>query len=115
LQPQGTSSLSLSGEGLIGMGHRDRAAFKYIAFGNDVDSVRLRVLSPEAKATVLLRLDQPWGAVIARVEVPASTNWLTVRGAVTGVAGTEPRALWVQVLVPEDPEATLALDWLEFW
>ncbi|MBI1191708.1 MAG: family 43 glycosylhydrolase, partial [Bacteroidetes bacterium] len=46
LQPQGTSSLSLSGEGLIGMGHRDRAAFKYIAFGNDVDSVRLRVLSP---------------------------------------------------------------------
>jgi hypothetical protein len=31
------------------------------------------------------------------------------------VASTEPRALWVQVLVPDNPEGTLALDWLEFW
>jgi len=114
-EPQGASSLPLPGEGLIGLGHRDRAAFKYIAFANDVDSVRLRVLAPDANATLLLRLDQPWGAVIARVEVPASTQWQTVRGVVQGVAGTEPRALWVQVLVPDNPEGTLALDWLEFW
>jgi hypothetical protein len=135
--PEGASSLPIPGEGLIGLGHRDRAAFKYLAFGNDVDSVRLRVLAPDAKATLLLRLDQPWGPVIARVEVPASTQWQTVRAGVGGLERatpggfphqttsgkqspspeneqSEPRALWVQVLVPENPEATLALDWLEF-
>ncbi len=132
---------SMSGEGLIGFGHRDRAAFKYLDFGQGVDSVRLRVLAAESPATLLLRLDQPWGPVIARVELPASSQWQSVQAAVSGAVakgalstagaasapekvaqdrpGPSPEnqahALWVQVVVPNDSDATLALDWLEFW
>ena len=83
-------------EALSGIGNNDRAAFKYLDFGNKVDSVTVRVRA-QAPCKIDLAPDMPWTASIGTVDVPAG-----------------PDNHWQEITVPVQPLSGIHALWLRF-
>ena len=84
-------------EELAGITPGDRVAFKYVDFGDGVDSVTLWVRGGEGKGRIDLALDRPWNGAFARIEVegaPGTDAWRTITAPVAPVRGVH--ALWVR-------------------
>ncbi len=73
----------------------DRAAFKYIDFGEGAGEVQLRVRPGNRQGVIQLKLDYPWTGNIAQADIPAASKeeWITLTAKVTGASGIH--ALWL--------------------
>ncbi|MBN1996687.1 family 43 glycosylhydrolase, partial [candidate division KSB1 bacterium] len=83
-------------EELGGIHDQDRAAYKYINFGNGVESVTIRVRPGKNPTTIDLVADMPWYRGFGRVNVPAGEKtgeWITLTEKVQSIDGV--RALWL--------------------
>jgi arabinoxylan arabinofuranohydrolase len=100
-------------EELGGIREGDRAAFKYIDFGEGVGHVAASVQPGRDTAWISFHVDMPWGPEIGRIQVPGrdhETEWTTFSapaGKVTGV-----RALWI--VFEGKGDELLSLDWFSF-
>ncbi len=100
-------------EELGGICNEDRAAFKYLNFGQGVKKVILRVKPGNKGGKIDLVLDSPWSGVVASVEVLARSKqdeWLTLSAAIKPVTGVH--ALWLNFYGAGD--SLFAVDWLRF-
>lgn len=105
-------------EDLEGIFNGDKAAFKYIDFGNGVDRFTVQVLPGTHAGKIDLLIDQPWGPSIGSVEIPAredSGNWTAVTGRTKGIKGVH--ALWLKFEIKGDESKnsrSFKLDWFVF-
>lgn len=83
-------------EVLSGIEHQDRAAFKYLNFGEGADSVFVRVKPGDSAGRIQFVADKAWGRTVAEVAVPAEDGgkWVTLGSAVSNLQGI--RALWLR-------------------
>lgn len=100
-------------EELAEMRNEDKAAYKYIDFGNGVDSVTVNVAPGSKGGTINFAIDQPWGPSIASVNVPGNGDgkqWITLSAKVNSVKGVH--ALWMRFW----GEGTdfFRVDWFQF-
>ncbi|MBN2416069.1 family 43 glycosylhydrolase [bacterium] len=83
---------------LSGIEHRDRAAFKYLDFGEGADSVYVRVRPGGGAGRMQFVADRAWGVAAGEITVPAlpeaPAGWVTLGTAVSGLEGV--RALWLR-------------------
>jgi arabinoxylan arabinofuranohydrolase len=93
--------------------NNDRAAFKYVNFDADIDSVMIRVKPGVEASTVLLRIGTPWGKQIAAVHVEGNkkNSWKTITAPVEPVK--EKQALWL-IFYGKKQQELVSLDWLKF-
>ena len=90
----------------------DFAAYKYIDFGNGVESIKIRVSPGTRPGKIELRLENSWGSKIAAVDIPGRGNaeWQTISADVNAVTGVH--ALWLRFKGEgEDP---VSIDWIRF-
>ncbi|MDH4196954.1 MAG: family 43 glycosylhydrolase, partial [Candidatus Aminicenantes bacterium] len=84
-------------EELAGLRDDDRAGYKYIDFGEGVDSVTVRVAPGASPGRIILALDQMWAGPSATIDVPGGGDgrtWIEVTDAVKPVRGVH--ALWLR-------------------
>lgn len=100
-------------EELAGIRNEDKAVYKYVDFGEGVDSVLVRVMPGAAAGRIDLKADMPWGKHIGTVEVPdaaACNGWVTLAAPAGGVKGV--RALWL--VFSGEGEELFSVDWFQF-
>jgi hypothetical protein len=90
-------ALTGDNEELGGIRDDDRAGYKYIDFGDGVDSVTVRVAPGAKPGRIVLSLDQMWTAPVATLDVPGGGDgktWTDVTGPLKPVRGVH--ALWLR-------------------
>ncbi len=99
-------------EELGGIRHEDRAAFKYINFGEGVDSVTFRAKPGKRTGKIELALDRPWRPAVGSVEIPGKENgtWLNFTVAIKRISGVH--ALWLRFYGEEGE--LFSIDWFRF-
>jgi arabinoxylan arabinofuranohydrolase len=100
-------------EDLEGIKDDDKAAYKYIDFGNGVNSFTVNVAPGTRGGKIDLLIDQPWGPSIGSIEIKSNDNgekWSEVTGKIKGAKGVH--ALWLRFNV-KDNEA-FKVDWFVF-
>ena len=100
-------------EELAGIRDEDKAVYRYVDFGNGVDSVSVRVMPGRDPGRIDLKAGMPWGDVIGSVEVPDSTcrsGWATLTAPAGNVKGAQ--ALWL--VFSGEGEELFSVDWLRF-
>jgi arabinoxylan arabinofuranohydrolase len=100
-------------EDLEGIRSDDKAAYKYIDFGNGVNSFTVNVAPGARGGKIDLLIDQPWGTSIGSIEIKGNDNgtkWTPVTGKIKGIKGVH--ALWLKFNV-KDNEA-FKVDWFIF-
>jgi arabinoxylan arabinofuranohydrolase len=106
-------AISENNEALTEMRSGDAAGYKYIDFGNGVDSILIRV-APGAKGfTINVNLDDSWGPVIASLNMPENGDGKTMQTLsckVKNVKGVH--ALWFRFWGDGDDLAKI--DWFTF-
>lgn len=99
-------------EELAGIQNNDRAAFKYINFGDGVDSVTFRVKPGKRFAKIDLALDMPWHQSIGSVDIPGAEQgkWQNITVALKSNSGVH--ALWLRFYGEEGE--LFSMDWFRF-
>ena len=83
-------------EELGGIRDDDRAGYKYLDFGEGVDTVTVRAAPGAKPGRIVLALDQMWASPIATVDVPGGGDgrtWVELTGPVKAARGVH--ALWL--------------------
>ena len=91
----------------------DKAAYKYIDFGEGVDSVFLHIKPGVSGGGISLKAGMPWGASVGHLDIPASVEeeeWITLHTKAEEISGIH--ALWL--VFEGDGEDLFSLDWIEF-
>lgn len=90
----------------------DKAAWKYIDFGNGVDSLVIRMKAGSKGGRIVVSLDKPWHRRLAIIEIEAESNgnWLTRTFPLESATGVH--ALWLH-FYGEDGEM-MEVDWFSF-
>jgi arabinoxylan arabinofuranohydrolase len=86
-----------SHEKLTGIRNGDKAAYKYINFGDGVESFEVRVAPGKKAGKIQILIDQPWHGSIGTVEVPGSSGdqkWITLNCKVKPTTGVH--AVWLK-------------------
>ena len=100
-------------ENLEGIMNDDKAAYKYIDFGEGVVTFNVRVLAGEKPGKVDVTTGQPWRRSICTVDIPGNGDgktWMTLTGEVKDVSGIE--AVWLRFY--GEGEDLFKVDWFEF-
>lgn len=98
---------------LTGMGHNDKIAYKYIDFGDGIDSVGIRLKRGKDGGKISIRSDKPWHSEIASIHIegsPEGTEWETLVFKTNKITGTH--AVWFQFTGKEAD--MFELDWFSF-
>ena len=93
--------------------HRDRAAYKYIDFGNGTDSVTLRVKGNCRSGKIRLIPDKPWLPSMATIDVKSlnvESGWQEIAVKTKTVTGIH--ALWI--VAQGEKGDSLSIDWFKF-
>ncbi len=101
-------------EELAGIRDEDRALYRYVDFGEGVDSVSVRVKPGAAGGRIDLKAGMPWGTAVSSVEVPDSTcraGWVTLTAPAQEVRGVQ--ALWL--VFSGEGEELFSVDWFQFY
>lgn len=91
----------------------DKAVFKYIDFGEGVNTVSVRLLPKTKGGTLSLKIDKPWHQEIAKIIVQGDdkeNNWQIVKTNVENVTGIH--ALWIQCWGSNTQ--MFDIDWIKF-
>lgn len=102
-----------SNEALAGIASGDKAAFKYIDFGEGVKSITMRIKPLQGTGRIDVAVDQPWSATLGHVKFEAAEGedeWLTLTAPVRNLGGTH--ALWLRFYGQTDN--LCEVDWLQF-
>lgn len=99
-------------EGLFQIKGDDRAGYKYIDFGDGVESVTIRVASANKGGTVIVSRYKPWRRTLAEIEVKPTENgeWQELTVPVNHTTGVHA----VRVQFRGEDEEILSLDWFRF-
>lgn len=84
-------------EQLSGIRNDDKAAYKYIDFGNGIDRLKIRVNPGTEGGTIDIAVDHSWGQSLGTIQVPPDNDpdqWISLRGDIRNVAGIH--ALWLR-------------------
>jgi hypothetical protein len=84
-------------EQLSGIRNGDKAAYKYINFGDGVDNLEVRVAPGKKGGKIQIALDQPWHGSIGTFDVPASSGdqkWITLNCKLKPVTGVH--SVWLK-------------------
>ena len=91
-------SFNQDNEELTAIRQGDRAAYKYIDFGNGVESVTFRIAPGADPGSIEVAIDRPWSYAPATVMVPGGGDgktWTEIRSAVApGLKGVH--AVWLR-------------------
>ncbi len=90
----------------------DRAAFKYLDFGEGATKVKFRVKSGASGGTIVLFKDYPWKESFGVVDIPGGNgnDWQIISADVKNVAGEH--ALWMKFFGEGDD--LFSIDWFQF-
>jgi len=90
----------------------DKAAYKYLNFGNGADHLKIRVKPGKKGGKIDISLDQPWGKSYGSIEVPASSDneWIVLEGDLKPIEGVH--ALWLRFY--GEGEDLFSVDWFLF-
>jgi beta-xylosidase len=101
-------------ESLTKIVNGDKAAYKYINFGNGVESVMVAVIPGKFNGTIEVVLDNSWGPAIGVVKVDAAEKQLiTLNAAIKKTTGIH--AVWLRFSSEaKNAEDSFQLDWLTF-
>ncbi len=110
-------AISSDNEALREVREGDAACYKYINFKDGVSEVSIRVKPGKNDGKINLIPDNPWGASVASIDVPANTKsdgWITLNAPVSDISGEH--ALWLKFSVKGtlDEEDLFDVDWLQF-
>jgi len=100
-------------EELAGIRNRDKAGYKYLNFGQDVDSIAIRIAPGLNPGRIDIGIDNQWGPSIGYVDVPGSGDgktWITLTGKIKPVTGIH--ALWLRF--GGQGEDLYKIDWFQF-
>lgn len=100
-------------EDLEGIHNDDKAAYKYIDFGNGVDQFTVNAIPGTNGGKIDLLIDQPWGPSIGTIEIPAKgdgKSWETITSKIKGIKGVH--ALWIRFNVKNNE--AFKLNWFAF-
>ncbi|WP_169818761.1 family 43 glycosylhydrolase [Niabella ginsenosidivorans] len=103
---QGTSQ----NEALMAIRNGDRAAWKFINYGNGVRHCNIRVRA-RAGGRIDIIDNYPWHGPRGSITVPADGSWSTISCEVTGLAGIQ--ALWLQ-FHGQPGKDLFDIDWIKF-
>jgi hypothetical protein len=84
-------------EQLSGIRNGDKAAYKYINFGDGVDNLEVRVSPGKKGGKIQIALDQPWHGSVGTVDVPAGSGdqkWITLSCKLKQVTGVH--SVWLK-------------------
>jgi arabinoxylan arabinofuranohydrolase len=84
-------------EALTGIRDNDRAGYKYLDFGQGVDSLSIRVAPGMDAGRIDIGLDNIWGPSIGSVSVPGDGDrktWITLSAGINAVHGVH--AIWLR-------------------
>ena len=99
-------------EDVEGIANEDKAAYKYIDFGNGATRFMARV-APGGGGSIELLIDQPWGISSGSIDIPATKNsakWETFTGQINSIKGVH--ALWLRFKVKDND--SFKVDWFSF-
>jgi hypothetical protein len=90
----------------------DKAGFKYLNFGNGVDSITLRIAARQNGGKLVVSLDKPWHTRLGILEIQPGTNekWLELSFPIQKAQGVH--ALWLH-FYGEDGQM-FSIDWFSF-
>jgi arabinoxylan arabinofuranohydrolase len=90
----------------------DKAAWKYIDFGNGVDSLAIRMKAGGKGGRMVVSIDKPWHTRLAIIEIEPEENgdWQTRTFPVESAAGVH--ALWLHFY--GDDGEMVEVDWFRF-
>jgi arabinoxylan arabinofuranohydrolase len=100
-------------EDLEGIHNDDKAAYKYIDFGNGVDQFTANVIRGASGGKIDLLIDQPWGPSIGSIQIPGkedSKKWDTFTSKIKGVKGVH--ALWLKFSLKDNE--SFKINWFDF-
>jgi len=100
-------------EDLEGIRNDDKAAYKYIDFGNGVNQFQVQVAPGKRGGKIDLLIDQPWGRSIGSIDIPGNEDenkWEAVTADIKGIEGVH--ALWLRFNVKNND--TFKVDWFVF-
>jgi len=105
-------AIATDNEALAGIRNEDRAAFKYIDFGDGVEKVTVRIAPGARAGKIALALDMPWRHYGAALDIPAGVDraWQTLTFDVKKISGVH--ALWLNFYGEGDD--LFDVDWLSF-
>ncbi|MBN2090854.1 family 43 glycosylhydrolase [candidate division KSB1 bacterium] len=106
-------AISADNEALMKIHPKDRVVYKYIDFGDGVDSVSVRVAHGIKAGKIDLCLDMPWHQSVGAIQVPGNGDgktWLISTGKVEKVKGVH--ALWLRF--SGEGEELFSVDWVRF-
>jgi len=101
-----------SNECIEGIYDEDKAAYKYIDFGKGVTQFTVRI-APGKGGRIELLIDQPWGATLGSIDIPAAKNgekWENFTGKINNTKGVH--ALWLRFKVKDND--SFKVDWFSF-
>ena len=91
----------------------DKAAFKYVDFGEGVEHISVHVKPGSSPGGISLRIGWPWGQELGRIDVPGAEGekeWITLEAEAEDIEGVH--ALWL--VFEGDGEELYSLDWIAF-
>jgi arabinoxylan arabinofuranohydrolase len=91
----------------------DKAAYKYINFGNGVDSITLNVAAGQKGGVIDIALDNSWSASVGSVKIPDNGDgktWTQFTAPVKNVKGV--RTVWLRFNT--EGGDTFKVDWFKF-
>lgn len=100
---------SESNEILSKFKNKDVAIFKYLDFGNGVNSISIRIKSLEG-GQLNIYSDKPWHKKLATLTIASHHDWQTLSFPVKSEAGIH--ALWLEALGNNDD--LFEIDWFQF-
>lgn len=92
---------------------QDRAVYKFIDFGEGVDSVRVRVKPGDYPGGISVKTGSPWGTQVAHIHIKEAregVEWIEISEATAKVSGEH--ALWL--VFDGEGEQLFSVDWIEF-
>ena len=100
-------------EALTQIRKNDKAAYKYIDFGNGADSVTINLLPCGAEGVIDVAIDNAWGPSIGSVKLPASVGsaaWIELTVPVKKISGVH--AVWLRFNT--EVQDGCKVDWFKF-
>jgi len=107
-------SCARDNEELACIRNNDRAGYKYLDFGEGVDSFSVRLAPGRNGGRIDIALDNQWGLSPGYIDVPGGgngTSWVTLTGKISPVNGIH--AIWLRF--EGKGEDLYNLDWFQFF
>lgn len=107
-------AVSTVNEALCEIQNDDAAAFKYVDFDGQSDSLKIRVMPGANGFSIDVKLDNSWGKTIGRINVPSNADGKEIKTFICKINQTKGiHAVWLKFW--GNPGEDAYVDWLEFY